>query len=544
MLPLTASNMLKVIVFMFSTILQKAHALDAAAAMNQSLRSRGTAKAEIKGYTQNSLCRQNNCVNPIFPGLNDLPRLEALTWQCATTKMTQQYMDFCKDAVPYDPALPSPQEAKQVAELVKAQDDAAMTMFVYHLNGMGYESWDFREPWLSDNDCVRAVWKMTCFTYFPRANTGCQNGQVSFYQRPCQSSCHNYIAKCGVECCDESVQCVFTDTKTNDKGQLEIIQTGYVNEDGPSAKCTGNGRRATPPSLALLLSLLGLHLASGTSSQPVTKPQPRKQLRQTWRLAFVAAAFVLLAAALQGCDGGISRHATGNWRSKTNYLNEFKYLAPGARPQDAILNSCAQTDIPATQQCSGRGYCKAFSKNGATAQQIPGKPLAFCMCDAEWADPECTTRRKSQTTAWFLSVFLGPFGADYFYLGFPLWGLGKLCTLGGLGTWWLVDVVRISAGPVYAYDYRTANDLSHWAAVTALVFVCMLAGFVVSVESYMSQRRERRAKLAEMQCEEELRQETYGSLASRSQFDQAHLRSWTQQRPTPSQPQMRYQPAY
>ena len=32
-------------------------------------------------YTQNSLCRQNYCTNPIFPGINDLPRLEALQWQ-------------------------------------------------------------------------------------------------------------------------------------------------------------------------------------------------------------------------------------------------------------------------------------------------------------------------------------------------------------------------------------------------------------------------------------------------------------------------------
>merc|ERR1719199_1436047 len=89
-------------------------------------------------YTSNSLCRQSYCTNPIFPGINDLPRLEALQWQCSTTSAVHQHMDFCRGAVVYDPALPSPvSKAAPITHLVKAQEDAAMTMFVYHLNGMG-----------------------------------------------------------------------------------------------------------------------------------------------------------------------------------------------------------------------------------------------------------------------------------------------------------------------------------------------------------------------------------------------------------------------
>merc|ERR1719440_1973419 len=110
-------------------------------------------------------------------------------------------------------------------------------MFFYHLSGMGFEAWDFQEPKKSDNECVRTVWKMVCFTYFPRAEAGCKTGEQSMYKRPCKSSCHNYINHCGVECCDGSVQCSFTNTQTGADGKATILQTGYVDTDGPSATC-------------------------------------------------------------------------------------------------------------------------------------------------------------------------------------------------------------------------------------------------------------------------------------------------------------------
>lgn len=108
-------------------------------------------------------------------------------------------------------------------------------------------------------------------------------------------------------------------------------------------------------------------------------------------------------------------------------------------------------------------------------------------------------------TAWFYSLFLGMFGADYFYLGYPLWGTAKLLTLGGFGFWWLIDIIRISSGPVYAYNYRTANDLPHWVAMLALVFACIVCGFVAAVESYLTHRKNRRADIAKLQNSEENR---------------------------------------
>lgn len=48
------------------------------------------------------------------------------------------------------------------------------------------------------------------------------------------------------------------------------------------------------------------------------------------------------------------------------------------------------------------------------------------------------------STALFISITLGGFGADRFYLGQWQEGIGKLFSFGGLGVWTLIDVILIS----------------------------------------------------------------------------------------------------
>ncbi|MCS7222875.1 MAG: TM2 domain-containing protein [Anaerolineae bacterium] len=54
-------------------------------------------------------------------------------------------------------------------------------------------------------------------------------------------------------------------------------------------------------------------------------------------------------------------------------------------------------------------------------------------------------KRKSWTTALLLSIFLGVLGIDRFYLGYTGKGILKLLTGGGLGIWWLIDLIKIAA---------------------------------------------------------------------------------------------------
>ena len=53
---------------------------------------------------------------------------------------------------------------------------------------------------------------------------------------------------------------------------------------------------------------------------------------------------------------------------------------------------------------------------------------------------------KSRAVALALCIPLGVFGAHRFYVGKIGTGLLQLCTLGGMGLWWLYDLITIASG--------------------------------------------------------------------------------------------------
>ena len=65
---------------------------------------------------------------------------------------------------------------------------------------------------------------------------------------------------------------------------------------------------------------------------------------------------------------------------------------------------------------------------------------------------------KSRTVALALALLLGMFGAHRFYAGRTASAILMILTLGGLGIWWMFDVIVVAAGGLRDDTGRLVSD--------------------------------------------------------------------------------------
>jgi len=127
--------------------------------------------------------------------------------------------------------------------------------------------------------------------------------------------------------------------------------------------------------------------------------------------------------------------------------------------------------------------------------------------DADEAPQEPEVSKRSRGLALVLSVFGGWFGLDRFYVGKTSTAIPKLITLGGVGIWWLYDVILISTG-----EFRDMDDLP-------------VRQWEISPSPFMQNRLVGRAEQRVNELEEQLEalRQQFNDLAERVDFAERML---------------------
>jgi len=113
--------------------------------------------------------------------------------------------------------------------------------------------------------------------------------------------------------------------------------------------------------------------------------------------------------------------------------------------KEIVCQYCYQT--PLWQQvCNSMKGCNSAGapRNYYTANCTVG-PKVICLGN-RWFGRQMPCKWKNGyrwSTTFVLSVTLGGFGADRFYLGRWQEGIGKLFSFGGLGIWTIIDIILI-----------------------------------------------------------------------------------------------------
>lgn len=96
--------------------------------------------------------------------------------------------------------------------------------------------------------------------------------------------------------------------------------------------------------------------------------------------------------------------------------------------------------------------------------------------------PTKPSKQKSFSIAYILSLVFGVFGIDRFYLGYVGLGILKLFTLGGIGVWYLIDIILILTGNMKDKDGRSLAGRNNREITAAIIITVILIIFGVIVK--------------------------------------------------------------
>lgn len=100
---------------------------------------------------------------------------------------------------------------------------------------------------------------------------------------------------------------------------------------------------------------------------------------------------------------------------------------------------------------------------------VPGAPVEM---------PQSALSDRSFIATWLFSWLLGFLGVDRFYLGKVGTGIVKLLTGGGLGIWWIIDLILTLAGIQRDKKGRLLPDFEQYKRIA---WIITLAGFGAAI---------------------------------------------------------------